>query len=279
MYVDLFNKTLNGSYCRLAFLFFLSSKAVSLNPLMKPIAIIPARYASTRFPGKPLVSIQGRPMVQHVYERCLEVFDLVVVATDDERIEKAVLQFGGKVVMTSPNHPSGTDRCAEAAQIIAADGYDFDIVVNVQGDEPSIKKEQLELIIDCFKDRDTDIATLITPIRSTDLLFNPNKVKAVHSSRNFALYFSRQPIPFQRDCKETDWLNNHEYYLHLGLYAYRANVLQTLSKLAQTPLEQCEKLEQLRWLENGFKIKTAITLHSNFGIDTPEDLKQFEQRM
>lgn len=246
---------------------------------MKPIAIIPARFASTRFPGKPLVSIKGKPMVQHVYERCIDVFDLVVVATDDRRIEEVVLQFGGKAIMTSPNHPSGTDRCAEAAQIMAAKGYNFDIVVNVQGDEPSVEKEQLKLLIDCFNDRETDIATLITPIRSSDILFNPNKVKAVHSSRNFALYFSRQPIPYQRDISESDWLSTHEYYLHLGLYAYRSKVLQTLSKLSQTPLEQREKLEQLRWLENGFKIKTAITPHTNFGIDTPEDLKQFEQLM
>ena len=246
---------------------------------MKSIAIIPARYASTRFPGKPLVMIKGKPMVQHVYERCVNVFDLVVVATDDHRIEEAVKKFGGRVVMTSPLHPSGTDRCAEAANKMALEGYDFDIVVNVQGDEPSVHKEQLKLIVSCFSDQETDIATLLTPIDSVETLFSTDKVKAVYSSRNFALYFSRYPIPFQRDCDKADWLKNHQYYLHLGLYAYRADVLQALSKLPQTPLEKCEKLEQLRWLENGFKIKTAITQYSNIGIDTPEDLRKFEQQM
>ena len=246
---------------------------------MRSIAIIPARFASTRFPGKPLVIINGKPMVRHVYERCTDVFELVVVATDDRRIETAVKQFGGNVVMTSPSHPSGTDRCAEAAQFMESQGYDFDIVVNVQGDEPSVHKEQLKLILTCFDDHDTDIATLITPIESTETLFNPNKVKAVFSTRDFALYFSRHPIPYQRDCKENEWLKNQDYYLHLGLYAYRTNVLQVLSKLEQTPLEKSEKLEQLRWIENGFKIKTAITPYSNIGIDTPEDLEKFEKQI
>ena len=242
---------------------------------MKPIAIIPARYASTRFPGKPLVSILGKPMVQHVYERCLNVFELVVVATDDERIEKAVKNFGGQVVMTSPNHPSGTDRCAEAAQILAS-VRDFDIVVNVQGDEPFIRKEHLKLVLSCFDDQETEIATLITPITSHEILFDPNKVKTVQSTSNFALYFSRQPIPFQRDIDRQQWLKNHDYFLHLGLYAYRTKVLTALAKLKQTPLEKAERLEQLRWLENGFKIKTAITQHTNMGVDTPNDLKQFD---
>lgn len=243
---------------------------------MKSVAIIPARYASTRFPGKPLVQIKGKPMVQHVYERCTEIFELVIVATDDNRIFDCVQGFGGKAVMTSPNHASGTDRVAEAANIIAKD-FDFDIVVNVQGDEPFIEQQQLKQIIACFNDQQTDIATLVTPINSSEILFDPNKVKAVLSASEFALYFSRQAIPYQRDAKKEEWLTNQEYYLHLGLYAYRANVLKELTKLAPSKLENLEKLEQLRWLENGYRIKTAKTLHVSFGIDTPEDLENLEK--
>ena len=239
---------------------------------MKPIAIIPARYASTRFPGKPLVLISGKPMVQHVYERCSCCFDLVVVATDDARIEEAVKAFGGQVIMTSPDHPSGTDRCAEAA-LKLAENHQFDVVVNVQGDEPFIKKEQLESIIQCFDQPETDIATLLTPIHSAEMLFDPNKVKAVRAVNGNALMFSRQPLPYQRDVLKSAWLENHQYFLHLGLYAYRSDVLQRITKLEQSPLEVAEKLEQLRWLENGFILKTAIVTHGNVGIDTPEDLE------
>lgn len=242
---------------------------------MKPIAIIPARYASTRFPGKPLIDIDGKPMIQHVYERCSEVFNLLVVATDDVRIEEAVKSFGGKVVMTAADHPSGTDRCAEAARLLSAE-YDFDVVVNVQGDEPFIQPDQFRLLLQCFEDEACDIATLLCPIDNNEMLFDHNKVKAVRSAAGFALYFSRQTIPFQRDTAPEEWLNRHKYYLHIGLYAYRAPALQAITRLDLSPLEQQEKLEQLRWLENDFRIKTAITDGAASGIDTPEDLERLK---
>ena len=243
---------------------------------MKPIIIIPARYASTQFPGKPLALIGGKPMVQLVFERCKTAFEQVFVATDDERIASAVSAFGGEYVMTSENHQSGTDRCAEAAQKLSAK-YNFDLVINVQGDEPFIKKEQLIEIAACFNDPLTEIATLITPITSNEILFDPNKVKVVKSVSGFAHYFSRQPIPFQRDVDQKMWLQSHTYFLHLGMYAYVPDVLQSILKLEPTPLEKSEKLEQLRWLENGFRIKTSETNHVNFGIDTPADLENLAQ--
>lgn len=236
------------------------------------VIIIPARYASTRFPGKPLALINGKPMIQRVVERCLTVSPHVVVATDDQRIASAVEAFGGEYVMTSPNHQSGTDRCAEAASHIACK-YPFDIVINVQGDEPFIESEQIEAVLSCFDDPATDIATLITPITSTDILFNPNKVKVVKSTSDFALYFSRTPIPYQRDCVKEEWLNNASYFLHIGMYAFRAEILQQVTLLPQSQLEQTEKLEQLRWMENGYRIKTRVTHSENIGIDTPEDLE------
>ena len=245
---------------------------------LKAIAIIPARYASTRFPGKPLVLIGGKPMVQHVYERCQKVFDLAVVATDDQRIEKAVKAFGGSVVMTSPEHLSGTDRCAEAASILAK-RFDFNVVVNVQGDEPFIEPSQLEIIKACFDNDNTEIATLVAPITDSEMLFDQNKVKVVLGEGGNALYFSRQAIPFQRDIPVADWLRNHQYFLHLGLYAYRADVLGRISQLHASKLEMCEKLEQLRWLENGYKITAALTEHVATGIDTPNDLELLNKKL
>jgi len=242
-------------------------------------AIIPARYASTRFPGKPLAMIGDKSMIRRVYEQALKSVNLVYIATDDHRIRDAVLQFGGKVVMTSPDHPSGTDRCAEAVgKIVAETGKNIDVVINVQGDEPFIEKKQLLEIVDCFADPLTEIATLITPISSSDIIFDPNKVKVVKSNSGFAHYFSRFPIPFQRDADQKTWLQNHTYFLHLGMYAYIPDVLQTISKLKPTPLEKSEKLEQLRWLENGFRIKTSVTEHANVGIDSPEDLHNLVNR-
>ncbi len=238
---------------------------------MKSLVIIPARYASTRFPGKPLVEINGKPMVQHVYERAKKVVQDVYVATDDERIAKAVSNFGGKFVMTSAIHPSGTDRCAEALSKIEGE---FDLVVNVQGDEPFLDPNQIEKIIECFNDAETQIATLITPIKKSEILFDSNKVKVVCNQNNFALYFSRNPIPFQRDTAQEDWLGQHDYYLHLGIYGFKQSVLKQVANFESTPLEQMEKLEQLRWLEHGLKIKTAVTNQHNFGIDTPEDLRK-----
>jgi 3-deoxy-manno-octulosonate cytidylyltransferase (CMP-KDO synthetase) len=217
--------------------------------------------------------IHGKPMIQLVFERCRMVCDKVFVATDDDRIADAVKSFGGECIFTSPDHQSGTDRCAEAALKLWFSN-DFDLVINVQGDEPFIEPEQLEQIIHCFDDPETEIATLITPIHSAELLFNHNKVKVVKSSTDYALYFSRLPIPFQRDVPETDWLKNVDYYLHIGMYAFKPIVLQDITKLEPSALEISEKLEQLRWLENGFRIKTALTPHTNFGIDTPADLEE-----
>jgi 3-deoxy-manno-octulosonate cytidylyltransferase (CMP-KDO synthetase) len=240
---------------------------------LKPLIIIPARYSSTRFPGKPLAMIHGKPMIQYVFDRCRMVCNQVFVATDDTRISDAVKSFGGVSIFTSSEHQSGTDRCAEAALKLSF-SVDFDLVINVQGDEPFIEPVQLEQIIHCFDDPETEIATLITPINSSDILFDQNKVKVVKSAANHALYFSRQPIPFQRDMPENNWLDYAEYFLHIGMYAFRPSVLQTITKLEPSALEKAEKLEQLRWLENGFKIKTALTAHTNFGIDTPADLEE-----
>jgi 3-deoxy-manno-octulosonate cytidylyltransferase (CMP-KDO synthetase) len=239
---------------------------------MNFITIIPARYASTRFPGKPLALINGKPMVQHVFESCKETMSMVVVATDDQRIADIVSDFGGEFILTSANHSSGTDRCAEAARMLSTI-YDFDIVINVQGDEPFLKKDQIMQLVNCFSSEETEIATLVSPIKSNEILFDHNKVKVVRSVNGDALYFSRQPIPFQRDISENDWLNNHEYHLHIGMYAFRKTVLQEITKISPSKLELAEKLEQLRWLENGYKIKTAVTAHQNYGIDTPKDLE------
>lgn len=245
---------------------------------MKPLIIIPARYGSTRFPGKPLAVINAKPMIQHVYERCKKACSQVVIATDDVRIVEAIDCFGGEFVLTSVNHQSGTDRCAEAAQKLS-DKYDFDIVLNVQGDEPFVDTDQLEKLIACFDEPMTQIATLVAPISKTEILFNTHKVKTVISTGGEALYFSRYPIPFQRDVPEINWMKNHNYYLHLGMYAYRKEILFKITKLNPSLLEIAEKLEQLRWLENGFKIKVSLTKHANFGIDTPEDLEYFQKNL
>lgn len=243
---------------------------------MKFLGIIPARYASTRFPGKPLALLGGKTMIRRVYEQVSDVLDHVVVATDDERIEEEVLSFGGKVVMTSPDHKSGTDRCYEA--FTKVDGH-FDVVVNIQGDEPFIQKQQLEAIRSCFEDSTTQIATLVKPFTSADsfaALENVNSPKVV-VNRNFnALYFSRSIIPYQRNQDQKVWLANHTYYKHIGLYAYRSNVLREITNLPQSALELAESLEQLRWLENGYTIKVGLSDVETIGIDTPEDLKQAE---
>ena len=237
---------------------------------MKFIAIIPARYQSTRFPGKPLALLNEKSMIQWVYENVVKAVNEAWVATDDERIFEAVQKFGGKAVKTLSTHQSGTDRCAEAALIIG-EKSNFDVVINVQGDEPFIQPDQIELLKSCFAD-DTEIATLIKRIDTTEELFNPNRPKVVTDNRQNAMYFSRSPIPFVRGVENKNWLEEHVFWAHIGMYAYKTEVLQKISKLKQGELEQAESLEQLRWLENGFKIKTAITEHQSIGIDTPEDL-------
>lgn len=240
---------------------------------MNSIAIVPARYASTRFPGKPLADLGGKPMIQRVYEQALKVFENVVVATDDERIAAAVKNFGGNCVMTSAEHKSGTDRCAEALKVYEQiHSTLYEIIVNIQGDEPFIQPSQLQLIRSCFAHKETQIATLARPVRNIQELLDPNKPKLVLDKNNDAIYFSRSVIPFLRGHETEDWLDHHYYYVHIGLYAFRREVLAAITKLETTPLEKAESLEQLRWIENGYRIRVKLTDYESHGIDTPEDL-------
>ncbi len=240
---------------------------------MKFIAIIPARYQSTRFPGKPLAKLGDKTIIQHVYDNAKKSVEHVWVATDDERIAETVKAFDGQYVMTDPNHPSGTDRCAEAARLIAKE-TDFDVIINIQGDEPFVCDAQLEALKQCFDDPNTEIATLVKLIENEEVLFNPNRPKVVFNKDNYALLFSRSTIPHIRGKAQNEWLGAHSFYSHLGMYAYRANVLPQLTQLKPSSIEIAESLEQLRWLENGYKIKIAVTEFESIGIDTPEDLEQ-----
>ncbi len=232
------------------------------------IIVIPARYASTRFPGKPLADISGKSMIQRVYEQGIksEVAEKVVVATDDEWIFSHVKDFGGEAVMTSTEHKSGTDRCAEVVNKL---GEKFDVVINLQGDEPFIQPEQFQKLTSCFADENCSIATLVKRMESKADIENPNVVKVVKDVNNYALYFSRSVIPYNRE-KE----NSPVYFKHLGLYAYRAETLKEITALQSSSLELAESLEQLRWLENGYKIKVAETELESIAIDTPEDLER-----
>jgi 3-deoxy-manno-octulosonate cytidylyltransferase (CMP-KDO synthetase) len=244
------------------------------------LALIPARYSSTRFPGKPLADIAGKPMIRRVYERATAHFADCAVATDDERIARAVSDFGGRVVMTSTGHKSGTDRCAEALRIIEEQNRGrFDVVVNIQGDEPFLQDEHLDKIVALFDDRATQIATLVKPFGAGENIFNPNSPKVVLSATGEALCFSRSAIPFLRGNDEDEWQLKHVYYKHLGLYAYRRDVLMEITRLPQGELEKAESLEQLRWLENGYRIRTAVTHSESAAIDTPEDLERVLQEM
>lgn len=239
------------------------------------LILIPARYASTRFPGKPLVEIIGKPMIQHVYEKAIAVSEYVYVATDDVRIYDTVVAFGGKAVMTSANHNSGTDRCFEAYTKVREElKKDVEVIVNVQGDEPFIQPEQIETLIARFEESEVHIATLVKPFEKNEEIFDPNKVKVVFSQQGLALYFSRSPIPYCRGVEQGKWLLTTPYYKHVGMYAYRPQVLKAITQLPQGILEKTESLEQLRWLENGYKIAVSITHHESIGIDTPEDLKK-----
>ena len=242
---------------------------------MKFIGIIPARYASTRFPGKPLAMLGGKLVIERVCEQVSKVLDEVVVATDDKRIFDAVNAFGSKAVMTSANHKSGTDRIREAADIINTDA---DVVVNIQGDEPFIHPEQIEAVCRCFNDPSTQIATLGKPFGDDiEAIENPNSPKIAVSQQGFALYFSRSVIPFCRGVEEARWPETFPYIKHIGMYAYRRHVLGEVTALPQSPLEKAESLEQLRWLENGYRIKVGITTSETIGIDTPEDLEKAER--
>lgn len=241
---------------------------------MKFIAIIPARYASTRFPGKPLATLGGKSVIQRVYEQVSTVLDDVYVATDDQRIFQAVEAFGGRAVMTSPNHKSGTDRIQEAITKI---GGQWDVVVNVQGDEPFIQASQIKTVCECFEDPETQIATLGKPFDDMDAVGNPNSPKIVVDNRHYAMYFSRSIIPFVRGQEKESWLQSYPFLKHLGLYAYRADVLAEITRLPQSSLELAESLEQLRWLQNGYRIKVGLTDVETVGIDTPEDLARAEE--
>ncbi|MCI6338529.1 MAG: 3-deoxy-manno-octulosonate cytidylyltransferase [Prevotella sp.] len=241
---------------------------------MKFISIIPARYASTRFPGKPLALLCGKSVIQRVYEKVSGIIEETWVATDDERIFNAVKDFGGKAVMTRNDHKSGTDRIEEAIEKI---GGDFDVVINVQGDEPFIQASQIKTVCDCFDDPSTEIATLGKPFgNDMDAVSNPNSPKIVVDKRGYAMYFSRSIIPFVRGKDEKEWPFSYPFLKHIGLYAYRRNVLKEVTQLPQGELEKAESLEQLRWLENGYRIKVGLTDVETVGIDTPEDLARAE---
>ena len=241
---------------------------------MKFIGIIPARFASTRFPGKPLADLGGKPMIQWVYENTLQSIDDVIVATDHPDIESAVKGFGGKVIMTSPEHPSGTDRCAEVIEILQKNGESYDVALNIQGDEPFIRNTHLSLLKQAFDKEDTQIATLANIIEDPEELFDPNVVKIVTGKEGRALYFSRSPMPYLRNRPENEWFRSFKYMKHLGMYAYRTEILRQITRLKTSPLEQAESLEQLRWLEDGYRIIVHTTTEVGIGIDTPEDLEK-----
>ena len=240
------------------------------------IGIIPARYASTRFPGKPLAMLAGMTVIEHVWRRVSSVLDHVVVATDDERIATAVAAFGGEAVMTNVKHRSGTDRCYEA---FLKTGGREQVVINIQGDEPFISPDQLRALMTCFDDAATDIATLVRPFDATssfEQLSNPNTPKVVVDDDMNACYFSRSVIPYVRGVEPDNWAATHQFYAHIGLYAYRVEALQQITSLPPSSLEMAESLEQLRWLQGGLTIKTAVSHIQTIGIDTPDDLRAAE---
>ncbi|GAA4341076.1 3-deoxy-manno-octulosonate cytidylyltransferase [Mucilaginibacter gynuensis] len=238
---------------------------------MKTLGIIPSRYASSRFPGKPLVDIAGKSMIQRVYEQAKKCVSLseVIVATDDARIYDHVTAFGGLAMYTADYHQSGTDRCAE----VALKYPEYDIVINIQGDEPYIDPEQITKLVTCFTDADTQIATLVKRVKTTEELFNTNSPKVVLNNRLEAIYFSRSPLPHIRGEQGEHWIDHYTYFKHIGIYGYRADVLHSVTKLPVSSLEQAEKLEQLRWIQNGYRIKVAETELETYAIDTPEDLR------
>lgn len=247
---------------------------------MRTIAIIPARYASTRFPGKPLAILGGKPVIQRVYEKVAPLVDMAVVATDDARIYDTVESFHGRAVMTSPDHKSGTDRVYEAyRKVTEALQMEYDVIINVQGDEPFIAAQQIQAVKDCFMDPQTDIATLVKPFHPEDglaALKNPNSPKVVLGLKGEALYFSRSVIPYLRGIPEEEWLQKHTFFKHIGLYAYRPEALARVTAMPQSPLELAESLEQLRWLQNGLRIIARQVDIETVGIDTPEDLHRAE---
>lgn len=244
---------------------------------MRSIGVIPARYGSSRLPGKPLALIHGKPMVQRVYEQCKQsnALSAVVVATDDERILNAVEEFGGRAVMTKAAHQSGTDRCLEAYQKI---DEEYDILLNIQGDEPYISPAQIDLILSCFHQENTEIATLVKLIDKAEDLWNPSKPKVLIDEADFAIYFSRQCIPYLKEHAKEKWFEVFNFYKHIGMYAYRISTLTELCALKPSRLEKAEGLEQLRWLEHAYKIRVAITEEEAFSVDTQQDLDEINSK-
>jgi 3-deoxy-manno-octulosonate cytidylyltransferase (CMP-KDO synthetase) len=241
--------------------------------MTKILGIIPARYASTRFPAKALAGIKGKTMIQWVYEQASQATSLhqVVIATDHDLIFDHVQTFGGQVIMTSTKHPSGTDRCYEALQKL---GGRYDFVINIQGDEPFVQPEQINILATCLQDTHTQLATLVKKIDDIETLLDSNKPKVILNNKSEAIYFSRQAIPFIRGENTINWLASYTFYKHIGMYGYRTDILEAITKLPVSTLENAEALEQLRWIENGYRIKVAITPYDSMGIDTPEDLRK-----
>ncbi|CAM4078677.1 3-deoxy-manno-octulosonate cytidylyltransferase (CMP-KDO synthetase) [Pedobacter westerhofensis] len=239
---------------------------------MATLGIIPARYASTRFPGKPLIDIAGKSMIQRVYEQACSSasLDKVVIATDDERIITEVKRFGGEYALTRSDHQSGTDRCAEVAEKFTG----FEVIINIQGDEPYIDPVQIDLLSSCFTDPEVKLATLVKCIRDQEELFNQNIPKVVLNHRQQAIYFSRHTIPFLRNIDQENWLKTHQFYKHIGIYGYTADTLLQITRLKPSSLELAESLEQLRWIENGYEIQTRVTDMESIAVDTPEDLEK-----
>ena len=242
---------------------------------MKILGIVPARWSSTRFPGKPLVKIGTKTMIERVYTQSVKVLDNVIVATDDQRIFEEVKRFNGQVVITSDKHESGTDRCAEALELYEKQsGQKFDAVINIQGDEPFIQGEQIKQIAESFNKVNTQISTLVKKITDPKIVFDPSCPKVILNTNSEAIYFSRSTIPYINNTEEKDWFNKFTFYEHLGLYAYKSDVLKEITQLKPSSLEIAESLEQNRWLENGYKIKVIETDHENISIDTQEDLNK-----
>lgn len=242
---------------------------------MNILAIIPSRYASTRFPGKPLAIINGKTMIRNVYERVSEIVDDVIIATDDYRIEEEAKSFNANYVMTSKEHKSGTDRCAEA--LLSYENLNnkkFDAVINIQGDEPFIEAEHIKKVLNIIKKKETQIASLVKKIEVNDDIFNPDKPKVIINKNNDAIYFSRSPIPYIRDTEKNNWHKKHTFYKHIGIYAYKSNILSEITKLKQSSLEQAESLEQNRWIENNYTITIDYTELESLSIDTKEDLQK-----
>ena len=245
---------------------------------METVVIIPARFASTRFPGKPLAKLNGKPIIEHVVEKASKCVNSVYVATDDKSIYEYVTNCGYNAVMTSTDHKSGTDRCFEAyCKIIENEKKEYDVIINIQGDEPFINPEQILTLQNCFCDKEIEIATLAKKFENSKEIFDPNKVKVICNIKQNAIYFSRFPLPFCRGEENDNWLESTPFFKHIGMYAYRPNILKQITTLAQSRLEKAESLEQLRWLENSFTIAVRETSHESIGIDTPQDLEEAER--